>query len=260
MRSTTLVMIAALVLGACGEDRSDPAGLDQLDTFTADFSSVAYGIDGVVPGAALHELWRLERLPEPIKLTAEQEATITKLLDDYQKAHEADLKELTKLLDDARKAIQAGKTRAEVAAILQQARAVQLRLREATAKLKTDIDAVLTTEQQAWLASGSPARCYPTIVAPLSAEQRTTIKALNAAFVAATEADRAVARAALDAAAKARQQGKSREEIRAILEPARDEMQRLQEAASQLRADIWAVLTPAQRDSGCFGPAPRTGT
>lgn len=257
MRRTLLLTAVVLALGACSQDRADPLEPADFDSFTADFTSVAYGIDGLVPGAGLHELWRLKNLPEAIKLTAEQEAAITKLLDDFQKAHETDLKALTRVLDEARKAIEAGKPKAEIAALFQQARAIRLRMQEATARLKADMDAVLTAEQKAWLASGSPARCYPTIVAPLSAEQRAAIGALKDAFNSATAADRAAVTAALEAARKARQQGKTKAEIQAILAPVQEAMARLQAAGDKLRADIAAVLTPAQRTSGCFGPAPR---
>ena len=260
MRRTLVVTLAALALGACSQDGSEPVGPDQFDVFTADFSSVAFGMDGVHPGAGLPELRRLLRLPDASKLTAEQEATITELLEDYQKAHEKDLKELTKLLEDARKAIEAGKPRTEVAAILREARAVHQRIREATAQLKADIDAVLSAEQKAWLASGSPARCYPIPVAPLSTAQRTAIKALYDAFHAATAADRAAVSEALEAARKARQQGKARAEIQAILAPVQDDMARLQAAGQQLRADIDEVLTAEQLASGCFGPASKRST
>jgi len=260
MRRTILLTVAALTLGACSQDTPDPVELADLETFNADFSSIAYGMDGVLPGAMLHELWRLKTLPEPIKLSAEQEASITKLLDDFQKANDADLKALTKVLDDTRKAIEAGKPNAEVRALFQQATTIRQRMRAALAKLKTDIDAVLATEQIEWLATRSPARCYPTPVAPLNAEQRTAIKTLREAYVAATAVDRAAVTPALEAARKARQQGKTAAEIKAILDPVRDALTRLQAAGNKLRADVWSVLTPAQRASGCFGPEPKTGT
>lgn len=257
MRRTILITLAALALGACGQDRSEPLAADDPEAFSTEFSSVVFGIDGAIPGAALHELWRLKNLPAPIALTAEQEASLTKLLDDFQKANEADLKALTKVLDDARKAIQEGKPRSEISALLQQATTIRLRMRAAVAKLKADMDAVLTAEQKAWLASGSPNRCYPTVVAPLDADQRAAIKALRDAYTTATADDRAAVTAALEAARKARQQGKTAAEIRAILDPVRPAMTRLQEAGDKLRADIWKVLTPAQQASGCFGPAPK---
>jgi len=257
MRRTVLLTMAALALGACSQDRSEPLGPNDFDAFATDFTAVAYGLSGPLPGAGLYELWRLKNLPEPIKLTAEQEATITNLLDDFQKAHEQDLKDLTKVLDDARKAIEAGKPRAEVSALFQEARTIHLRMRAAVAQLKADIDAALTAEQKAWLATRSPARCYPTVVAPLNAPQRQAIRALNVAFQAATLEDRTAVKAALEAARKARQQGKTRAEIQAILAPVQEAMARLQAAGDQLRADISAVLTPEQRASGCFGPGPK---
>ncbi|NJD11254.1 MAG: hypothetical protein FIB01_12740 [Gemmatimonadetes bacterium] len=221
---------------------------------------MAYGLDGLIPPAALAELWRFKNLPDAIKLTAEQEASLSKLLEDFQKTNQTDLNALAKALDDARKAIEDHKPNSDVLALLRQAMTIQQRLRTAVAKLKTDMEAVLTPQQKAWLASGSPARCYPTVVAPLNADQRTAVKALRDAYNAATATARAAVAAALEAAAKARQQGKTAAEIKAIIDPVRPAMTRLQEAGQKLREDIWKVLTPAQQSSGCFGPAPKTGT
>lgn len=261
MRRIMLLTFAALALGACGKDKTEPLAVDDdLSSFTADFSSVAFGLNGLIPPAALSELLRFKNLPDAIKLTAEQEASLNKLLDDFQKANQADLDALAKVLNDARAAIQAGKPKADILPLLQQAAAIQLRMRTAVAKLKTDMYAVLTAEQKAWLASGSPARCYPTIVAPLSATQMTAIKALKDAYTTATAADRAAVNAALEAARKAKLAGKTAAEIKAILDPVRDAMTRLQAAGEKLRLDIWAVLTPAQQSSGCFGPAPTVKT
>jgi len=258
MRRSVLLMLAALAIGACA-DGSNPAEPAGDEAFAVDFAAVAYGMTGPLPGAGLPELQRLKRLPAEIALTAEQEATITQLLEDFQAANQAGINALVEILNEARAARQAGKPRAEIAAILERARSIHLRLAAASAALRVAIDQVLTTEQRTWLVSRSPARCYPDLVPPLNARQRQAIQQLHEEYREETTADRAAVRAALQAAKAAREAGASRQEIAAILESVKDDMQRLQEAGNQLRADLLAVLTDEQRASGCFGGPPPGG-
>lgn len=81
----------------------------------------------------------------------------------------------------------------------------------------------------------------------LTAEQKAAIAALHEAFKAAIAADVEALRAIEAEARAARQAGKSREEIRAILAPAIPILARIHAAYEELRADIWAVYTPEQR-------------
>lgn len=257
MRKTLISSLAILMVTACARDANGPTEYEDSDLALVEFGGLAYGIGSPQPAAGTPELRRLKALPGPIALTAEQEATITGLIDDFQKTYEADIAKLAELLTKAKEAIAAGKTRQEVAAIFAEARPLRVKLAEATAKLHQDIQNVLTDAQKAWLASGSPNRCYPTVVAPLSAEQKTAIQALYAAYNEATKADREVVAATMKAVREARAANKPREEIQAMLADIKDEMERLQAAGTKLRADIDAVLTPEQKAAGCFGPAPR---
>ena len=81
----------------------------------------------------------------------------------------------------------------------------------------------------------------------LTAEQKAAIAALHEGFKAATAADVAALRAIEAEARAARQAGKSREEIHAILARGRPILERLHDAFVALQAAIWQVYTPEQR-------------
>lgn len=81
----------------------------------------------------------------------------------------------------------------------------------------------------------------------LTPEQKAAIAALHEAFMKATAADVAALRAIEREVREAKAAGKSREEIRAILERAAPIRSRLEAAFKKLQEDIWAVYTPEQR-------------
>lgn len=81
----------------------------------------------------------------------------------------------------------------------------------------------------------------------LSAAQAAQIDALIAAFLTATAADRAALAAIMEQAIAAREAGATREEVRAIFATGAELRTRLRDAERALRADVLAVLTPAQR-------------
>jgi Spy/CpxP family protein refolding chaperone len=81
----------------------------------------------------------------------------------------------------------------------------------------------------------------------LSDAQKAQIEALVSAFTTANAADLAAMKAAHEAARAARLAGKSREEIKAILDAAKPAADRVHTAAQALRTAIQNVLTAAQR-------------
>jgi Spy/CpxP family protein refolding chaperone len=87
-------------------------------------------------------------------LTDAQKAQIRALEQAFQTANKADLDAVKAILEQARAAAQAGKTKAEVEAIIATAKPIMDRLEAARRSLKTQIEAVLTPEQKA---SG----CFP---------------------------------------------------------------------------------------------------
>ena len=81
----------------------------------------------------------------------------------------------------------------------------------------------------------------------LSDEQKARIASLTQEFQAATAADRAAVEAIVRQARERQRAGGTRDEVRAILETARPIQQRIGEAHRELRAQILAVFTAAQR-------------
>jgi Spy/CpxP family protein refolding chaperone len=91
---------------------------------------------------------RCDRASAPV-LTAEQAARVRALQDAHLAATKADRDALARILADVLAARQAGKPAGEVLAILERASPIRDRLAAAEAKLRADVDAVLTAEQRA---------------------------------------------------------------------------------------------------------------
>ncbi len=244
MRWTAFVMIAALGLAACSTETTAPTVSD----LTIDAG--AFGTALTVTGGYEPELYQTRLtngLPDSIKLSSDQQAKIKALIDAFNTSTKADHDSLSVLL---RKAHDAAKTRGNsdaLSKILADGAAISARLAAAEAKLKADIDAVLTPEQLAWLASHEPKNCKPGKFAPLSDAQKAQIKALEAAFQTNNKADLDAVKAALDSA-----KGKTKAERDAILAPVAPAMARLEAARKALKEAITAVLTADQKASGCF--------
>lgn len=81
----------------------------------------------------------------------------------------------------------------------------------------------------------------------LTAEQRAAIRALNAEFARVHRADLDALRDVTRAAMQARRDGKSPDQVRAILETSRPVRERLGPAFVALHRAVRAVLTDAQR-------------
>jgi Spy/CpxP family protein refolding chaperone len=191
-------------------------------------------------------------LPDELKLTTEQQAKIKALVDTFMLSTKADREALGAILREAHQAAQAGKSRADIQAILEKGADIRRRLSAAEAKLKSDIDAVLTAEQRAWLAAHTPRGCRPDRFPPLSDAQKAQIHALEIAFQQDNKADLELVRQTLDEAHAAIRAGKSREQVAMILTKAAPALLRLEAARKILREQILGVLTPEQKASGCL--------
>jgi Spy/CpxP family protein refolding chaperone len=249
MRKTLLTLLAAISFAACSDDSVSPRNEDSL--FLLDETAVlAFGsMDMADPGSRY--IARLHRLPEHLKLSADQQARIKAILEAYESATKADREALAAIHRQAREAHQAGKSSAEVRAILAQGDPIRQRLHAAEQQLHAQIEAVLTAEQKAWLAANGPERCRGFA---LTDAQKTQITALIAAFQEANAADLATIKKAFEEARAAHQAGASRQQIAAILNRAAAAIERIRVAQIALDAAILALLTPEQRASGCFGP------
>lgn len=250
MRRLAMITAAALALSACSGDTTSPN-----TTNATLLDAGAFGTALTTTGGYDAEVYQdrlVNGLPDELKLTDDQRAKIRSLIEAFQQATRTDREALGTILREARQAIEAKKSRSEVEAILSKGVDIRRRLAAAEAKLKADIDAVLTPEQRAWIEAHSPRGCRADRFPPLTDAQKAQIHALELAFQTQNKADLDAVKAVLDEAAAAIKAGKPREEVAAILSKAIAPMQRLESARRDLRDKILAVLTPEQKASGCL--------
>jgi Spy/CpxP family protein refolding chaperone len=246
MRNKALLLLSALIFAACSSDSTAP----DPDLNVNDIAIGAFGTAFTTAGAYDADLYQLRLangLPDELKLTDDQKAQIKALVDAYLAATKADREALIAILHEAAEAIRAKKPREEVRAILERGAPIRARLAAAEAALKAAIDAVLTPEQRAWLASHRPQRCDPSKFPPLTDAQKAQIRALENAFVENNKTDLEAVKNAVEQARAA----KTREEALQILNGVRPAIERLEAARRQLRIAIENVLTAEQKASGC---------
>ncbi|MEJ7758400.1 MAG: Spy/CpxP family protein refolding chaperone [Gemmatimonadaceae bacterium] len=248
MRKVALIMVAALSLAACSQDATAPTNSSDLDVQAGAFGTALTAAGGYE--AAIYESRLANGLPDDLKLTAEQKEKIKALVKAFEDATRADREALKAILHEATGGRKPN--REEAKKIFDKTADIRARLAAAEAKLKADIDAVLTPEQRAWIASHTSKRCDPSKFMPLSDAQKQQIRALEAAFEQSNKADLDAVKAAYEEVKAAGKAGKSREEIAAILERVKPAIARLAAGRIQLREQITAVLTPEQKASGCL--------
>jgi hypothetical protein len=239
MRKTTFIALAALVLAACSNDATSPSDLfTNLDEVTDLAFSASFAGD---PSANF--LGPLNRLPENLKLSADQQTKIKALVDAFLAATKADHDALAAIRQKASDAAKAGKTKAEVDAILATGAPIRERLLKAEEKLRADIYALLTADQKAWLDANKRTPCSAT---PLTDAQKNQISTLVAAFEAANKADLDAIKAAMEKARAAKAAGATPDAIQAILDSVKANVERVRTAEIALRKAIDALLTPDQ--------------
>jgi Spy/CpxP family protein refolding chaperone len=250
MKKSSLILFASLAAFACSD------GVAPSPEPPFDEAALLGWSASLTSDPDSRYLGHLHRLPDALALSAEQQKRIGALITAFHQATRADRDALAAISRRAREAAQAGKDRAAVAAILAEGDAIRKRLDAAEAKLRAEIDAVLTPEQRKWLADQDGRRCK---VAPLTDQQRTQISALVAAFQEAYKTDLAIVQKALAAAREAQKAGASREKIAAILADARPAMARIKAGAAKLAAEIDALLTAEQKAARCYRTDADTG-
>jgi len=238
-----LVVLLGLVVSISACDRPTPvapagATTDAVDLIPDYAVSPAAAVDAAGVGASL--------LPESLRLTAEQKAAIAALHEAFMKATAVDVAALRAIEREAHAAIEAGKSRDEVRAIIAKAQPIRERLETAFKKLQGDVWAVYTPEQRAWIESHRPRACGPADIR-LTAEQVKQIRQLQEDFLTAVKPDLDVIRAIAAEARQAREAGKSREEVAAILARAAEPQRRVTAAERKLQDAILALLSPEQR-------------
>jgi Spy/CpxP family protein refolding chaperone len=244
------LLAAVLSLAACSGDTTSPGAPDVTLLEAGAFGTALTSMGGY--DAEVYQDRLFNALPDELKLTSEQQAKIKALVETFRQSTRADREALVAILREARQAIEAHKTRAEVEAILAKGADIRRRLREAEAKLKSDIDAVLTAEQRAWIAAHSPRACRADRFPALTDAQKAQIRSLETAFRQNNQADIELVRATFEEARAAFEAGKSQEQIALILAKATPAIIRLEAARKALREQILGVLTPEQKASGCL--------
>jgi Spy/CpxP family protein refolding chaperone len=248
MKRVSLLFAAGLfAFAACSNESTSPStladanveGIDLVQDMGMSASSVTdrAGIGG-------------SELPDSIKLTADQKAEIAALHEAYKAATAADLAFVLGIEAELKAARAAGKTKAEMAAILAKAAPYLGRLRAAFAKLQADIWKVYTPAQRAWIASRNPAVCRND-APPLTEAQVTAIRQLKVAFELSIKDELALVKAIHEEARAAKAAGKSAAEIKKILDKAEAPLQAIRQAELRLKAAINELLTPAQRENPC---------
>ncbi|MDO8501815.1 MAG: Spy/CpxP family protein refolding chaperone [Gemmatimonadaceae bacterium] len=248
MRRIAIAAFAALFVTACSKDSTGPA------TPNLTIGAGAFGTALTIAGgydADTYQNRLANGLPDEIRLTSDQQARIKALVQAFEQATRSDREALGAILREARSAIEAKKSRNQVNAILSRGADIRARLAAAESKLKSDIDAVLTPEQRAWVAAHSPRACKAEQFPPLTDAQKAQIRSLESAFQEKNKADLETMKAAMDEAQVAIRAGKSRDEVAAIMAKAAPAAARLAAARKTLHDQILAVLTPEQKASGC---------
>lgn len=92
-------------------------------------------------------------MPDSIKLTDDQKVAIKALHDAFAAAHKAQFDQLAAIHGEARAAFKAGKTRTDIAAILQKSRPIMEAMRPDFEALRVAVGAILTPAQKAWAAA-----------------------------------------------------------------------------------------------------------
>lgn len=251
MRRIAFASLAALVVAACSNETTAPANTTDQVT---DFSIGAFGTTLTSVGgydADLYQLRLFHGLPDNLKLTPEQEAKIKALTEAYKAATKADRDALNAILRQAKDAKKAKKSDVEIKAILDQGIPIRTRLVADEAKLKTDIDDVLTAEQRAWLASHGPKHCKLSKFLPLTDAQKTQMKAVEETFETTNKADLETVKVGLKALKEAVEAGKPAADVQKILDSIKPALDRLVTARATLKTQLEGVLTPEQKASGC---------
>lgn len=239
---TRLVILCGVIaaLAACGpsEPVQPVTATSEVVDLVPDYAvSPAARVDGAGIGAA--------QFPESLRLTVEQKAAIAALHDAFMKATAADVAALRAIEQEAKAAAAAGKTREEIRAIVARAVPIRERLDAAFKKLQADIWAIYTPEQRAWIESHRP-RCDASAL-KLTEEQVKQIRVLQDQFLATVKSDLDLIRSIAEEARAAREAGKSRQEVAAILAKAAEPHRRVAEAEKKLQEAILALLTPEQQ-------------
>jgi Spy/CpxP family protein refolding chaperone len=162
MRMMLLALVAAS-LAACANEVTAPAlspspenSLATVGGDTAGRGMWGFGRHGY--GMMGGGFFFARRLPANLQLSDAQRTQIKSLMTAYRTAHQDDLKSLATIIKQARAAHVAGQrvSADQRRALLAQTAPARQRLTSANKQLASDIQQVLTADQQTWLATHHP--------------------------------------------------------------------------------------------------------
>lgn len=145
IRLGALAAAAVFVVGC--DNRATNPQFDESAVLVFDQAATTDAASGVPRGPIMDR-----ELPADIKLTDAQKTAIKALHDAFAVAHKAQFDQLKAIHDEARTAVKAGKTRAEVGAILDKGQVIMDAMKADFDALKVKVEALLTPAQKAWFA------------------------------------------------------------------------------------------------------------
>ena len=149
------LVVVASAFAACSNDSgTDPTAASEDDYALVVFGASGYALEsslGPQGGRPFDGRTGGFRLPPDLALTDEQRAEIAALREEFRIEHQETLDALRAIFEEARAAREAGATREEVRAILDDGRDIAQALRPDVEALHEAIFGVLTDEQQEWI-------------------------------------------------------------------------------------------------------------
>ena len=146
MKLGALAAVAAFVV-ACDNNATSPRNTE-LALLAFDQAATTDAASGVPRGPFMDR-----QLPDSLKLTGAQIATIKALQDAFAAAHQAQFAQLRAIHEEARAAVKAGATRADVGAIFDKGQPIMEAMKADFDALRAAIAAILTPAQKAWFAA-----------------------------------------------------------------------------------------------------------
>ena len=236
-------------LAACSSETVAPNELLLLDADETDLvPDYAISSAAVVDGAGIGGA----RLPDDLRLTAEQKAAIAELHEAFMQASADEVAELRDIEQQVRQLRRSGGSREEILALLADAKVIRDKLADDFVALQEAIWAIYTPEQRAWIEANKPRVCDRNGPPRLTEAQIAQIRSLMQAFQEAIADEMATIKAAHQEARAAKAAGATAEEIRAILATVQDELEAVRQAERRLEQAILEVLTPDQRLRWCW--------
>lgn len=155
-------LAATLVLAACDQSPTQSAATaSDTDYALVMFGEAGSALEGTMgPQGPRPFDGRTYRRPFPdsLRLTEEQLAEIAALREAFRTEHAEELDALRAIFEEARAAREAGASREEIRAILEEGRPIALALRIDLVDLHYAIWSVFTDAQKAWVLSHRPLR------------------------------------------------------------------------------------------------------